>query len=302
MANKQKINEDALLKALNQLEDMVAKGDPLEEADPEGGFSTEGTPLSDRAPKGKVKISKAAEESDTESDDDANKSVKKAKVKKAMPQKPQDAADESSTGDDDKSGDEDDDDDDDTSSTDDADAGGKMGKSFAERVNEDETLRKSVEVSDFISSLVDQNGDHLTSLEKSFNKAISGLGGQLRKSIGEHFEASTQFNIRMARAVVMLGKSLRDVQDTVKNFSNTPHVPQRRALLSKSEIVEREFEGNEGDPFYSLSRERVEDWLVQKSMEGKISTVEVTMFEQSGFNPKALSATIRKALINDLSK
>ena len=305
-----KIQERDLLKALNELEDMVAKGDPLEESDPEGGLSTEGKPLSDSAPSGRSDTLKsnrvdrvlsgatAGEGVDPEnpwkkkkrSSNDDSSSTNRAH--KAMPK------DVDSDGDDlsDTSSSPDDDSGDDASSEEPA---RRFGKSLRDRADGDETMRKAIEVSDFIEAMVDQTSGALVDVQKSLVAVSRQLSSRMEKSEA----AQSNFNSRLAKAVVSIGNSVNGLSEIVGKLAGQPHIPQRKAMLSKSEIVDPYLGGEpSGGEFADFSREQIQEWLFQKSCANEIDPVTVTIFEQNGFNPEVLPPHVRKALVNDLHK
>jgi hypothetical protein len=277
-----KVTEEKLLKALNELEESVIKGgDALVSADTEGGLSTEGTPLSSKQSKSSGETVKAVDEKEKDK-------VSKGTKKKGMPPVTSEE-DESSddAGDDDQSEEDDDD-----------DEGDKTEKSLKDRAAEEPNVAKAVEVSDFLEGLVETLDTSLKDMSKSLRKSITeDLGGELRKSV----EAQLEFNSKLATAVVSIGKEVREQGEMIKSLAGQPNVPQRRAVLSKSEIVQPGLGGGEGEGLATLPKERITNWLMEKAMRSEIDPVMVTAFEQSG-NIAALPHNIQKALTNDLVK
>ncbi len=280
MGKQKKVKERDLYKALNDLENL-AKGDALEDADPEGGMSTQGKPLSDKAPKGRgdsTKKSKAAASSSSA----ASSSMDKA-----------DAAsdDDSDEGSGDDSGDDDSGENNDESSED-------MGKSFRDVAEDDEEISKGLLVSPFLESLVDRMSGTMDDLAKSINTRID-----------RRFESQQEFNVRLAKGLVLVGRTMnqllplvKEQAEVIKSFGNSPSIQQRKSVLSKSEVVEPDGHGGGDDDPASVKPRDIEDWLINKAQAGEIPLQMVTTWETSGRSLAGLPLPIRKALMNDLAK
>ncbi len=315
--NKKTIPESKLIKALAELEG-VAKGDELEDADPEGGLSTEGTPLSDEAPSGRGETKKSrgappfggSSSSDSSSDDDDDSSddassdppppPKKDKAKKSVRKA------ESDAGSDDES--------------DDAE------KSFREMADEDETMSKAIIVNDFIEAMVDQISVALHRVSKSIAKSLAGLEERLTSRIDDTVAKSTAtqqaFNVRLAKAVAAIGTTIQDdlsgVADVVKSLADQPvGSPRGKAVLSKGEINQPPWSGAQSvgadqrlangsedyvDQLKELSSEAIGDWLFKKSANNQIDPRVILAWEADRYNVEALPDQVRKALANDLIK
>lgn len=314
---KNKIPEGKLLKALAELEDAVEKGDPLADADPEGGFSTEGKPLSAQAPSGKsdAKKSSAASSSDNSSDDDdtakafsasdmmspkeKKKSSKKDKAEKAFPPKKDDSDDDSSS--------------DDASSDDDGDDTEKSLRAAAEQ---NETMSKAIEVSDFLEAMVDQVSLTLLTMTKSFQKSIaemeSRINARIDNRVAKGIAMSSDFNSRLAKAITAIGTSVDEQGDLVKSLQNAPAAPRGKALLSKSDVHQPPWGGNGGghemangsdlSELTSLPTDKVGDWLFAKSANNKIDPKLILAWEANHYDVSTLPEEIQKSLANDLLK
>lgn len=278
MGKNKTVKEKDVLKALNELEDMV-KGDAMEEQDPEGGLSTEGKPLSNKAPSGKgapnmgkamassedaSSVDKADAASDDESDDEGS--------------------DDESSPDEDSSDEEE-----------------PMGKSFRNRADEDEEMAKGLMVSPFLEAMTDQ----LSSTMEDLGKSLTAV---LDNRISKSEAAQHEFNVRLAKGVVVIGKRVEMLTKSLADFQNSlgnqPHVPQRKSVLNKSEIAEPHQNGENGDDGDQprINHKDMEEWLINKAQSGDILPVHVTVWEQNNRNPASLPLPIRKAMMNDLAK
>lgn len=317
---KNKIPEGKLLKAMAELEEAVEKGDALEDADPEGGFSTEGTPLSNAAPSGRGEARKAhgASSSDSSSDDDDKTAKalsasdmmsskeppkKKSKTKKAFP--PPKAKDDDSSSDDDS---------DDDSSDDDESA----EKSFREAADQDETMAKAIEVSDFLEAMVDQISLTMLKVVDGFQKSLvqleNRLNARIDNRVAKGVSLQQDFNARLAKAISAIGESVEEQADLVKSFGNAPVAPRGKAVLSKGEVNQPPWGGHGGDSrmangsevdfseLASLSKEAVGDWLFAKSTRNQIDPRLIMAWEANRYDVTTLPEEIQKSLANDLLK
>lgn len=290
-SSKSLVSEDALLKSLNELEEAVLKsGDELLEQDPEGGLSTEGEPLSKKAPKGKGgDVAKADDGSDENSDDD---DVEKGGDEESDEESEEDASEDDASEEDE--------------SSDEppmpmkknyksVKKGDKTSKSLRERADDDETMQKAIEVSEFIEAMVDQTSEALADLQKSFDGELSTVNDRLEKS--EAYQRN--FNGRLAKGLIDIGKVLVATQQMVKALTDKPNPQMRKSVLSASEIEEPSRSGDDGSAQHR--HEQVAEWLFEKSMAGEIDSLLVTQFEVHR-SVDALPPQVRKALNNDLRK
>jgi hypothetical protein len=321
---KNKIPEGKLLKALAELEDSVEKGDALEDADPEGGFSTEGTPLSDAAPSGRGETRKAHADDDDESDDESSdtskafsasdmmsskeapKKKKSKKTEKAFPPPKAKAKDDDSSSD--ASSDDDDDGDDDESAE----------KSFRNAVEQDETMAKAIEVSDFLEAMVDQLSLTMLSVVNTMKKSIAEMENRLNARIDNRVAKGVSlqqdFNSRLAKAISVIGMSVEGQADLVKSLANAPAAPRGKALLSKGDVNQPPWGGHGGGAEHhmadgsdlseltSLSSDKVGDWLFAKSANNKIDPKLILAWEANHYDVSTLPEEIQKSLANDLLK
>jgi len=312
---KNKIPEGKLLKALAELEDAVEKGDPLQDADPEGGFSTEGTPLSAKAPSGKsdAKKSRGASESDNSSDDDdtakafstsdlmSPKEKKKDKAKKSFPPPKDDASSDDASSDD--------------ASSDDGDS---AEKSFRDTAEQDENMSKAIEVSDFLEAMVDQVSLTLLTMTKSFQTAIADmeqrLGARIDNRVAKGISMSGDFNARLAKAITAIGTTVEESADLVKSLQNAPVAPRGKALLSKGEVHQPPWgaggsgaspelaNGSDFSELSSIPAEKIGDWLFAKSSRNQIDPKLIMAWEANRYDVTTLPEEIQKSLASDLLK
>jgi hypothetical protein len=317
---KDRIPESKLLKALAELED-VAKGDALEEQDPEGGLSTEGEPLSDAAPKGRGEQTKksrggnpfgnassssaSSDDDDGDSDDDDDDPPPPPKKSKDKDKKKVSKAASSASSDDDD---------------DDAE------KSFRDMAEDDETMRKGMLVNDFLEHMTDQLSLALLHVKEQLTKSIQEMEARLTAHIDDGLAKSVagrrEFDVRLAKGVAAIGNAvvgdLLPMADMIKSIAAQPAPAARgKAVLSKGEVNQPPWGGpsrtNEdqrlaaGSDDYveelrELGTQAINDWLFRKSAQNQLDQNVILAFEADRYDPAFLPSAVRKAIANDLIK
>jgi hypothetical protein len=282
-----KMTETELHKALDEMEAAakVAKGDMLEEADPEGGLSTEGTPLRDKIKGDKAKKS-------------AKKKADLAKMMSASDSSSDDSSSDDGSGEDAKKACSDDE-----SSDDDASSPDEAKKSLRARAGGNKEMRKAFDAVPFLENMTEE-----------FSDTVEGL----RKGLSSHFDArfdalakaTVSFNGSLAKAITMIGETVdrlstenAELRAGLKKALDQPDVPQRRSVISKSEIIEPEFGGGGArDPLLDIPVSRVRGWLFQQMSAAPdfVQDVDIIAWEQGGYDPSVLNTDIQKALVHDM--
>lgn len=312
---KNKIPEGKLLKALAELENAVEdsesieKGDPLADADPEGGFSTEGTPLSAKAPSGKGETKKSRAESTDDSDDEdtakafSASDMSSGKKKKGKKPPPFAAKDDDSSSDDASSDDSSDDD---------------TEKSLRDQAEQNEDMSKAIEVSSFLEAMVDQMSLTLLTMTKSFQQAIGELeqrlGARIDNRVAKGISVANDFNSRLAKAITAIGTSVEEQADLVKSLQHAPVAPRGKALLSKGDVHNPPWggaggggghemaDGSDLSELTTIPAEKIGDWLFAKSAANKIDPKLILAWEANRYDATTLPEEIQKSLVSDLLK
>lgn len=134
----------------------------------------------------------------------------------------------------------------------------EFGKSLAEELNEDDNVRKALEVSEFLEALVKGISDRLIQHDDSITKSLQGAdksGELLAKSLGgivQTQKAVVQSQVNLSKSIAELTNRLNKVEHAPmvrksvatskehvieKSFANTP--AKNNDTLSKSEAVEK---------------------------------------------------------------
>ena len=218
MAGRAKtISESGLLKALEALEVDVAKsGDSLENRDPEGGMSSEGTPMSRTG----------------------QKSSKKRRMRKGDEEPPPPKGKDE----------EEDEEEEDEEEEDDRMAAKKalehdLAKGFEHGMYED--AADALDAAPFLDGLAKNLTKSLGGVEDKLGSAVVVLA----KSVEVAHADRREFEVRSAQALHAIGttvvgmqKSLAEMQEQFAAMMNQPNVPRRKSVLSKSDVQKPPFE------------------------------------------------------------
>lgn len=272
-------SQEDVVKALDALEAFVAKGgDPLTSSDPDGH-------VPDLPKQGKALQKQMAGA---------------GRVSKMMS-----SSDESDVSDDS----------DDSSSDDDSgESADYSKKSFRERAEGDRTMKKGMNVSDFLDRFVSTQSDHLDDLRKgietmlddarterrSFDKMVAKAFSQLGGLILEQNNVIKE----QGDLIKALTERLDDVEGGIGKVLDEPVRPGTRApVLAKGEVRDRRFgpQNSNAHPLDDIESKAITDWLFQKAQTGELGIDEdtVIMFEARRYDPRYLSAPIQKALEAD---
>lgn len=259
------MNEEKLVKALSELEEVVEKGDPkgkmpksTDEAN--GGLSTEGdksematTGSVTKAVKGKKKtLTQWAKE---EEEEEAHKAV---------------AADEDS---------EDEESDEESESEESEDETSKS--TISDIMKSDTASGPVLDVAPFLETLVD---------------TVSEADMELRKALVELHEEQSEFNSALRKAVVGIGNLVLEMKEDMADVMNRP-AGTRKSVLSKSDVIER-FE--EETP--SFSKSQVLDTMIDLVQKGQIDALSPTIYETSNFMDPTVKDKVETALRKSLGQ
>lgn len=265
---KAQVTEDDVLKALGNLEDDAAaveepeveddggEEEPEEEAPRRTRKSVAPLPASTKAANGgfsgpggtgeRGDVDVNAEESEDGTGIGKGKKAKKS-MRKAAPVTEDDEIE----------------DDNDPEEPEDDDVPQTTRKSARSAFRSNDTIRKGVEVSPFLESLTDVFGDEIDKLSKSLDEAFSD---------------QADFNSRLQKAVIMIGKTVVNIAKSVEAFGNAPARP-RKSTLTKSEVVG----GPLGDDGPQFSKAQVLDVMTSLVMKGQIPALAVPTYETTDY-------------------
>lgn len=164
-------------------------------------------------------------------------------------------------------------------------------KSFAESVQENETLQKGIEVSDFLAEFAKSFGVGLQALEQRVtDKVVSTL----RQDLGNFAKEQGEFNKSLADAVVNIGNGLSGAIQAQAAVSEAPAGPPRSQIRAQSPEVQVLNKGqNAGE---SLSKSQILDAMSEMVTKGHCSPLDVIKFESTGTLPPQLHEKVIKSI------
>jgi len=150
-------------------------------------------------------------------------------------------------------------------------------KSAVDNFDEDDTLAKAIEVSDFLKALVGQTETSLEALEDR----ISSMN-----------KSATKFDIKQIDALESIEKTLKDFSSTVttkldgfdgrlKKIEETPVRTVAKSVLKDGKVLEKSFDagGESTDEFDALSKRKKVDLISKAIADGKIKDTVLFTFE-----------------------
>ena len=178
------------------------------------------------------------------------------------------------------------DDDDDSSSSDEDDESSS---------DSDDSVSKSQTITDLIKSNPQASGVYdVSPFIESLVDTVSTSDMQLRKALVAMRDEQTGFNSGLRKSMVAMGNLVLEMKKGMDQLLDTP-AGQRRAVLSKSEIVER-FEEETPD----FSKSQVLDTMctmVEKSIPG-VTSIDVSRYELTN----TMEPDVRRAVEGMLRK
>lgn len=159
-------------------------------------------------------------------------------------------------------------------------------KSFKTSLTEDDdTIEKALEVSDFLDTLVD-----------TLTESIDGFNSELRKSLGQNdtiiksLKTTAEVTKALAEEVKENRDLIKSLQNSIEEWANQPI--GRRSVLNKRDlktINKSQGDNNKGE---TLTKSQILDKLVEASLENKIDPIWVTKFETGAILPDSIQKAI----------
>ena len=178
---------------------------------------------------------------------------------------------------------------------------GKMGKSFAGAVQQNETVQQGVEVSDFLAELAKSFGIGLEGLEARVTHNVTNT---VLNALGEFAGQQGEFNKSLADAVVNIGHGLSGAISHAEAQGQAPASAPRSQLRSipggnGMQVLNKGLGAGGADPqdpLGHLSKSQRLDRMVDLVEKGQISPLEVTKYETTGELSPAAAQTLIKSI------
>lgn len=149
-------------------------------------------------------------------------------------------------------------------------------KSFTGNFDQDETLEKAIEVSDFLSALVDQTENSITALgatvarlEKSMSRIDEGQIAVL-KEIGNVVKSS----------VDTLSTKLDGLDKRLGVIESTP-LRGAKSITKSAQVIEKSFAGGGAEGIDALPKRRVLELMEKAVTEGKLQDSKLFAYESN---------------------
>jgi hypothetical protein len=161
----------------------------------------------------------------------------------------------------------------------------KMGKSLEDHAQEDETVAKGLEVSEFLAGFANVMHKSLQSLEARLESRVLG-------ALASEAEGTGEFNKSLAEAVVRLGEAVTAVTQRVDQVETQPaHAP--RSVQNVQVLEKSGYEGPEGE---ALNKAWVAATLIDLVQKGEVTTQDVLKYDSNGTMTKRVEHKVRTAL------
>lgn len=160
----------------------------------------------------------------------------------------------------------------------------KMGKSMAEAILANDTLRQGIEVSDFLAEFAKSFAYGLEGMEARLAQNVTG---HVLTALGQMAENQGQFNKSLAEAISNIGHGVAGGLSAFQAQQDAPaHAPKSHQVLSKGS--ENRLEG--------MSKAQVADKLTDLVIKGQLSPIEVSKYEMTN----QLSPVVQDMLVKSL--
>lgn len=117
-------------------------------------------------------------------------------------------------------------------------------KSLAEELNEDDDVRKALEVSEFLDTLVKGISDRLLAHDDSIAKSLQGTD-KSNKLLAKSFHGIVETQKAVVKSQTVLSKSIADLTRRLDTLEHSP-VVRKSVATTRDQVIEKSFAGNTG--------------------------------------------------------
>jgi len=165
--------------------------------------------------------------------------------------------------------------------------GREMGKSFDGAIQENETLQKGIEVSEFLAEMSKAFAAGLEGIEARVNNNMLAMGQQLFDTLTGFASEQGEFNKSLAEAMVNIGHGVAGSLEQVEQVAQMPAGPPRSQQMhviqgGQQGYVQKSFAGQQGGE--PLSKSVITDVLNDMLEKGEsgLSPIEIIKFDTTG--------------------
>lgn len=169
-----------------------------------------------------------------------------------------------------------------------------IGKSFGDVVQENETLQKGIEVSDFLNEFAKSFAAGLGNLEQ---RITANVVGHVQQALSGQQDGQAEFNKSLADAVVNIGHGLAGFMQQQEAVADAPAGPPRsqlRAVSGGQANVQVLNKSQGGNSMENLSKAQILDHMGSMVEKGQCSPLDVIKYEATGdLNPQLQDSVVK---------
>ena len=168
-----------------------------------------------------------------------------------------------------------------------------MGKSFAQAVQDNDTLQKGIEVSDFLLEMVKSFALGLENVSRRLEAHVDSRLGQFASEQGD-------FNKSLAEAVANIGYGVgalsKGIEDAGQQPAGAPKSQLRAVPAGAAPQGVQPLSKGQGNPLEGITKSQVLDAMTTMMEKGQCAPLDVVKFETTGDLNPAIRDQIAKSL------
>jgi len=168
-----------------------------------------------------------------------------------------------------------------------------MGKSFAQAVQDNDTLQKGIEVSDFLLEMVKSFALGLENVSRRLEAHVDSRFGQFASEQGD-------FNKSLAEAVANIGYGVgalsKGIEDAGQQPAGAPKSQLRAVPAGTAPQGVQPLSKGQGNPLEGITKSQVLDTMTAMMEKGQCAPLDVVKFETTGDLNPAIRDQIAKSL------
>ena len=173
----------------------------------------------------------------------------------------------------------------------------EMNKSLGGAVEENDTLRKGIEVSSFLSELAKAFGAGLQGLEARMESRLADVQNNMANVFTQFAGEQGEFNKSLAEAVVNIGHGVGSAINTAEQAAQMPVGPPKSHLQvvqggqgGQPEVMQKSFAGPAGGQ--EISKSMMLDTMHSMLESKQINPLDIIKFDSTGDINPALQAKV----------
>lgn len=157
----------------------------------------------------------------------------------------------------------------------------EVEKSLEDNLKGNDSVKKALEVSEFLDQLVKGISGDLQLQRNELSKSIASTG-QATELLAKSFEGIAKSQRVVLETQVELLKSVRTLSSRIQKLEAQPQVRKSVATATQAQVLEKSFGGSGSAANTGLSKSQISAKLFQGVQEGKVTQDELFAFESLG--------------------